>query len=87
MARALHAALLRRGVKAGDVFEGEEWEDRVIVATKMSHEQTIRSYTKAGRAQRLWTVESGGGRGNKRRVTILPGPQDQVTAEAATATA
>lgn len=81
MARALHAALLAEGVEPGTVFEGEDWEDRVIAATEMSHPQTIKSYTRAGRAIRLWDVEPGGGRGRKTKVTIRAPRVELVEAE------
>lgn len=77
MARALHAALLRCGAEAGTTFNGDEWEDRVIAATEMSHPQTIKSYTRAGRAIRLWSVEAGTGRGHKSKITLLA-PRAQV---------
>lgn len=75
MARAFHDALLRSGVEPGTTFVGEEWTDRVMVACNITHPQSIKGYTDAGRAQRLWTVEGGLGRGNKKAITILAKPR------------
>lgn len=72
--RAFHAALLEAGVQPGQVFEGEAWEDALIVGFDVLHHQTLRQYTRLGRAHGLWNVEVGGGRGNKTKVTILASP-------------
>src|SRR5688572_23373889 len=72
--RAFHEALLESGVQPGRVFKGEEWDDALMVALEMMHPQTLRQYTRLGRAHKLWTVDVGGGRGNKTKVTILAPP-------------
>ncbi len=71
--QAFHAALLKAGKAPGTVFEGEAWEDAVIVGFEVLHPQTIRQYTRVGRAHRLWEVEAGVGRGNRTKVTLLAG--------------
>ncbi|MFA5943714.1 MAG: hypothetical protein WC876_04520 [Candidatus Thermoplasmatota archaeon] len=69
--RAFHEALLEVGIQPGHVFEGDAWEDALIVGFDVLHHQTLRQYTRLGRAHRLWEVEVGGGRGNKTKVTML----------------
>lgn len=83
MVQGLHEVLLENGVPAGYTFDGDSWDDLIIVGFEVNHVQTIRNYTRVGRAHRRWIVEGdahGAGRGNKKSVTIngsLP-----VTAEA-----
>lgn len=74
--RAFHDALLEVGIKPGHVFEGDDWDDALIVGFDVLHHQTLRQYTRLGRAHQLWDVEPGLGRGNKTRVTILPTPNE-----------
>lgn len=71
--RAFHEALLEVGVKPGQVLEGDDWEDALIVGFDVLHHQTLRQYTRLGRAHQLWRVDVGGGRGNKTKVTMMAG--------------
>jgi hypothetical protein len=72
--RAFYEALLEAGVRPGQTFEGESWDDLLIVGFDVLHHQTLRQYTRLGRAHQLWEVQVGGGRGNKTRVTMLAPP-------------
>lgn len=68
--QALHDALLAEGVEPGQTFEGDQWEDIVIVAFDVQDPRVIRNWTRVGKAHGLWDVESGSGRGHRTKVTI-----------------